>query len=77
MIEAAESQGMDIAEIRHGIHATTRVRGRTVSDDPHITGNIKNSQTGEGYALHYYVDAAHFVALPSTPERPNPQFWEL
>ncbi|KAI6012256.1 hypothetical protein BKA83DRAFT_2519814 [Pisolithus microcarpus] len=76
MIQAAQLRGMDTAEIRHGIHNTTRIKGKCVPDVPHITGNIKDSKTGEGYSLHYYVDLVSLVELPGTPKNPNPRFWK-
>lgn len=77
MIKAAQKKFMDIAEVRHGIHDTTRVRGKTVPDRPHITGNVKDSKSKDGFSLHYYVDRNRLVELPSTPDFPNPVYWKL
>lgn len=77
MIKAAQKKFMDIAEVRHPIHSTTRVKGKYVPDRPHITGNVKDSGSGDGFSLHYYVDPLRLVALPSTPEFPNPVYWKL
>lgn len=46
---------------RHGIHNTTRIKGKCVPDVPHITGNIKDCKSEAGLILAH-CDLKSFVA---------------
>ncbi|TEB21263.1 hypothetical protein FA13DRAFT_1833004 [Coprinellus micaceus] len=71
----AVDRDADTAIIRYWNPSTQKVD--YIKTKMHLTGFVLKKGENTGYAFHYYVDDQKEGPLPSTPEWPNPQVWEL
>ncbi|KAJ8102376.1 hypothetical protein POJ06DRAFT_266981 [Lipomyces tetrasporus] len=77
VISVAQTLDKDQAIIRALPHKSTKVAGQYVKDKNHLTADLIDSTSGDGFAAHIYVDDDNTRMLDQTEHSPNPTIWRL